>query len=450
MKNPLRIGASIRFHLSRFVALAVVALSPCIARGEPLQTEDWNLKLQSTYVFQYKPAFGASYSGAHSLLTSQERSYSFTGTAAIGVRLWQGAEFYFNPEVAQGVPLSHLTGLGGFTNGEIARTAGQTPVFYRARLFLRQTFGLGGEREQLPSEANQLAGVVDKRRLVITAGNVSVLDIFDDNAFSHDARTQFLNWSLFTHGAWDFAADARGYTWGLALEYYFDDWAVRAGRFIQPKQPNQQALDSRILRHYGDQIEIEHGHTVAGQDGKIRVLAFRNRARMSRFRDALEFAALNGGTPDINNVRFTEQVKYGFGLNLEQNVTGDVGIFARGSWADGQTETYAFTEIDRSLSAGASIKGQRWGRPEDTLGLAFVRNGLSRAHRDYLAAGGLGFFIGDGQLNYRPENIFETFYSLRVIKGAWVSADFQRIFNPAYNADRGPVSVGTVRLHAEF
>ncbi|HEY0335896.1 MAG TPA: carbohydrate porin [Burkholderiales bacterium] len=390
------------------------------------------------------------YTGANSLLPSQERSYSFTATAALGFRLWKGSEFYFNPEVAQGVPLSRLTGLGGFTNGEIARTAGQTPILYRARLFLRQTIGLGGGTENVESDMNQLAGIVDRHRVVITAGNVSVVDIFDDNAYSHDARTQFLNWSLVTHGAWDFAADARGYTWGLALEYYLDDWAIRAGRFIQPKQPNQLALDTRIFRHYGDQLEIEHRHALAGQPGKLRFLAFRNRARMSRFQDALAAAALTGDAPDINDVRFTEQVKYGVGFNVEQSVTPDIGVFARASWADGRTETYAYAEIDRSVSAGVSIKGTRWSRPEDTVGLAFASNGLSHPHRDYLAAGGLGFFIGDGRLNYRRENIFEAFYSWRVIKGAWVSADFQRIFNPAYNADRGPVSVGSIRLHAEF
>jgi high affinity Mn2+ porin len=436
----------------RFLIAIVAAFGSFAGEGrcEGLEVEDWNLKLQSTYVFQYKPSFGAAYSGRNSLLTTQERSYSFTATAALGVRLWEGGELYFNPEVAQGVPLSHLSGLGGFTNGEIARTAGQTPVFYRARLFLRQTFGLGGGREQLESKANQLAGVVDRRRVVVTAGNVSVLDVFDDNAFSHDPRTQFLNWSLFTHGAWDFPADARGYTWGLAAEYYFDDWTFRAGRFIQPKEPNQLQLDTRILEHFGDQLEVEHKHLLAGRPGKLRVLAFRNRARMSRFRDALDSAAATGAAPDIDTVRFTEHSKHGVGLNLEQSVTDDVGVFVRGSWADGQTETYAFTEIDRSLSGGVSIKGQRWRRPEDTLGVAFVRNGLSQAHRDYLAAGGLGFFIGDGRISYRPESIFEGYYSVRVVQGAWISADYQRIFNPAYNADRGPVSVATLRLHAQF
>jgi hypothetical protein len=302
----------------------------------------------------------------------------------------------------------------------------------------------------MESDANQLAGSVDRRRLVLTAGNLSVLDIFDDNAFSHDPRTQFLNWSLMTHGAYDYAADARGYSWGVALEYFHDDSRLRVGRFIQPKEPNQLALDPRIFKHYGDQIEIERAYALAERPGKVRFLAFRNVARMARYQDALDLAAQTGGAPDINAVRTVERVKRGFGFNFEQEISSSAGLFARASWADGQTETYAFTEIDRSLSGGVSVKGGTFGRPQDTLGMAYVRNALSTAHRDYLAAGGLGFFLGDGALNYRPEVILETYYSLNVAKDAWFSADFQRISNPGYNADRGPASVISARLHYGF
>jgi hypothetical protein len=281
-------------------------------------------------------------------------------------------------------------------------------------------------------------------------GNLSVLDVFDDNAFSHDPRTQFLNWALMTHGAFDFAADARGYSWGFSLEYFFDEWAVRFGRFMQPREPNQLTLDPAIFKHYGDQIEVERAHTLADKPGKLRLLAFRNRAVMSRYQDALDLSAQTGGTPDLNAVRFTEQIKYGFGINLEQNLSGSVGIFARASWADGATETYAFTEIDRSISGGLLIRGGGWGRAADSMGFAAARNGLSTAHRNYLAAGGLGFFLGDGALRYRPEDIFEAFYSLKLAGDFWVSADFQRIFNPGYNADRGPVNVVSGRLHYGF
>ena len=417
-----------------------------IGHAQEAQEEASGAKFQATYVWQRKSPFDAAYSGVNSLSPSREKSYSFTATAALGTRTWSGGELYFDPEVAQGVPLSRLTGLGGFTNGEIARITGPDPTLYRARLFARQTWGFGGGKENVESDANQLAGSIDRRRLVLTVGNLSVLDLFDDNAYSHDPRTQFLNWSLMTHGAYDYAADARGYSWGLALEYFHDPWAFRAGRFIQPKEPNQLPLDSRILKHYGDQIEIEHAHTVGGKPGKLRLLAFRNRARMARYQDALDLAAQTGGTPDIDAVRTGEQVKRGFGINFEQAISSDVGVFGRASWADGRTETYAFTEIDGSVSGGLSFKG----RAQDTFGIAFVRNRLSAEHRNYLAAGGLGFFIGDGRLNYRPEAVVEAFYSLSVLKNARVSFDLQRIGNPAYNADRGPVTVVSARMHYGF
>ncbi len=412
--------------------------------------EETTAKFQATYVWQRKSPLGAPYSGPHSLSPDREKSYSFTATAALGTRTWRGGELYFNPEVAQGVPLSGLTGLGGFTNGEIARTSGPNPHVYRARLFARQTWGFGEGSEKVESDANQLAGSVDRRRLVLTVGNLSILDIFDDNSFSHDPRTQFLNWSLMTHGAYDYAADARGYSWGFALEYLSDDCRLRAGRFIQPKEPNQLALDPRIFKHYGDQIEIERAYALAERPGKLRFLAFRNVARMARYQDALELAAQTGGAPDINAVRTVERVKRGFGLNLEQEVSPTVGLFGRANWADGQTETYAFTEIDRSLSGGVSVKGGTFGRARDSLGIAYVRSFLSAAHRDYLAAGGLGFFLGDGALNYRPENILEAYYSLNVAKDTWFSADLQRISNPGYNADRGPATVISARLHHGF
>jgi len=430
------------------LAGAALALSG-IARAQEAD-QDWDARFQATYVWQRKSPFGAAYSGPHSLSPDRETSYSFTATAALGIRPWSGGELYFDPEVAQGRPLSGLTGLGGFTNGEIARVSGPNPTLYVARFFVRQTWGLGGGTERLQTDANQLAGGVDRRRLVLTVGNLSVLDVFDDNAFSHDPRTQFLNWALMTHGAFDYAADARGYSWGFALEYFFDEWAVRFGRFMQPREPNQLTLDPAILKHYGDQIEVERAHTLADKPGMLRLLAFRNRAVMSRYQDALDLSAQTGGAPDLNAVRFTEQIKYGFGINLEQNLSGSVGIFARASWADGATETYAFTEIDRSVSGGLLAGGSGWGRPADSVGFAAARNGLSAEHRNYLAAGGLGFFLGDGALRYRPEDILEAFYSMKLARDFWVSADFQRIFNPGYNADRGPVNVVSGRLHYGF
>jgi hypothetical protein len=291
---------------------------------------------------------------------------------------------------------------------------------------------------------NQLAGSVASRRVVLTAGSLAVSDIFDANSQAHDARSQFLNWALLAHGAWDFAADARGYTWGAALEYYDGDWAVRAGRFLLPRESNGLPLDRHVLRHYGDQVELEHHHTWRGQDGTVRVLAFRDRARMGSFRDALASAA-PGAAPDVGSVR-RERSKTGFGVSLDQAVGGNAAVFARASRNDGQSETYAFAEIERSLSVGATLHV----RGSDTLGIAVVRNGLTQAHRDYLAAGGVGAFIGDGRLDYRQEAIAEAYYKIGLGRHAALSLDWQHIANPAYNGARGPVDVFGLRLHGQY
>ena len=434
--------------------LAMTAVAPAQAADEVEQT--WGITGQTTYIWQKKSAFTAAYTGPNSLSPARELSYSFTASLALGLRPWTGAEIYLNPEVAQGVPLSNLTGLGGFSNGEMARSSGATLTLYRARLFGRQTWALAGDdgqpapTEVVQADFNQLAGRVAKRRIVLTVGTVSVADLFDDNSYSHDPRSEFLNWSLMSMGAYDFAADARGYTTGAALEWFHDDWALRAGRFALPREPNQQSLNPKLLQHFGDQLELEHGHTLAGQPGRLRVLVFHDRTRLARFDAALALARRTGGTPDINAVRDRVQDKWGWGLGLEQALSPHIGLFARWSTADGQTETDAFTEIDRSLSGGLLIEGAAWQRAGDSLGLGFAHNEISRARRAYLAAGGISFFIGDGALRYRPEQVLEAFYKLQVVKGVTVSLNGQRILNPAYNADRGPVNLIATRLHLEF
>ncbi len=435
-------------RLCAVMGAALSALAPSL-HAETIAAETWSAHAQATYIWQDKPSFSAAYSGPKSLDSAAEKGYSFSATAALGARLWRGAELYADGEVVQGKALSGLTGLAGMSNGEQQKTSSANPTFYRARLFLRQSVGFGGEREAQESDAHQLAGMVDKNRLVVTFGNLAVTDIFDNSALAHDARSQFMNWSLLAHGAYDFAADARGYSWGGAIEYYTEDWAVRAGRFLQPAESNGLALDSRILRHYGDQIEIEHAHELGGLPGKLRLLAFRNHAVMGGFRDALATAQVDGGAPELSAVRKPAS-KRGFGIGAEQKIAADLGLFARASRNDGATEAYAFTEIERSISAGAALQGARWQRPTDSVGLAVVRNGLSAAHRDYLAAGGVGAFIGDGRLRYRPETIVEAYYSAAVGARAWLTFDAQRISNPAYNADRGPVGVASVRLHAQY
>ena len=415
------------------------------------ESEPWNAKFQATYIWQKHPGFSAAYSGVNSLLPSPEKSYSFTSTAFLGLRLARGTELYFNPEAVQGVAFSGLTGLGGLNNSELQKTAGARLKLYRARLFVRQTWGLGGEREAVESEANQLGGSRDKNRVVLSAGNLAVSDLFDTNAYAHDGRTQLMNWSFLTHGAYDFAADARGYSWGAALEYFGDDWAIRAGRFAQPKEPNGLPLDFAIGRHYGDQLELEKSYELFGQPGKARLLVFRNHVFTGGFSDALANAAVTGGVPDTALVRRLRS-KTGVGLNLEQALGSDVGAFARLARSNGETEVYAFAEIDRSLSVGTTIQGNSWGRPGDSVGLAYAQNGLTSSHQAFLAAGGIGFFVGDGRLNYRTEKIVEGYYSLGLplLRSSALSLGMQYIRNPGYNADRGPVKVVSVRLHTEF
>ena len=415
------------------------------------QIEDFNVKLQSTLVWQQKDAFTAPYSGTNSMSTNKENAYSWSITPFFGARLWRGAEAYFDPEFVQGDAISELHGLGGFTNGENQKGSNPQMRGYLARLFLRQSFNLGGESQTIESGQNQLAGIIDKRRLVLTLGRINITDIFDNNSFSHDPRTQFLNWSLMSQGAFDYAADTKGYTFGAALEFYYDDWAFRIGRFEEPKESNGVSLDTRLLKNYGDEAEIEKDYQINGKDGKARFLLFHNHAYMGSFQDAINYWKANAkvGVPDVGNVR-KESDKYGYGLNLEQMISTDIGVFARLSNADGQTETYSFTEIERSISGGTQINGNSWRRPNDVFGVGYAVNSLSKEHQEYLADGGLGAFIGDGKINYRPEQIIETYYSMNLMSGLKLSVDYQHITNPAYNGDRGPANFYGTRIHFEY
>jgi hypothetical protein len=414
-----------------------------------LRPEDWNANFQTTYIWQMHPAFSAAYDGLHSLRSQRETGYTLTATLFLGHRLWRGAELFFNPEMIQTVDLSDLHGLGGLSNGENQKTGGPTARLYSARAFLRQTIRLGGNEAPVDAGANQFGGEVSSRRLVVTVGQMALIDIFDSNAFAHDPRTQFFNWALMAGGASDYAADARGYTVGFAVEYYRDAWAFRFGHFAQPKESNGLALDYRLWAHFGENLEVEHRHALWGREGSVRLMTFFNYARMGGFSDALAYGTATGGTPAVANVR-RDRAKLGFGVGLDQNLTRDAGLFGRYSWNDGRTETYAFAEIDRSLTAGLALRGRLWFRPRDTVAASFVQNGLSDPHRDYLAVGGLGNFLGDGQLNYRPERAFEAYYSFTAFTGLWLTLDGQYIMNPGYNADRGPVTLVACRLHFEF
>lgn len=432
--------------LAAWLPLAVRAQTPEAAPESPV----WDLRFQSTYIWQYKPGFNAAYSGANSLVPGREYSTTFSATAYLGVRPWAGGEIYFNPELSQGHAFSNLTGVGGFTNGEVTRASSDSLQYYRQRLFLRQTWGQGGGHETREADLNQLAGTVDRNRVVLTAGNFSLLDVFDNNAYAKDSRRQFMNWSGMTHAAYDYAADARGFGWGAALEWYRDNWALRIGRMTGPVTPNDLPVDFYILNHYGDQIEVERGHLLGEQPGKVRLLLWRNRAVLARYQDAIDWGRANNRAPDIFQVRNSEQFKTGVGVNVEQALSSTTGVFLRAMQADGATETHAFTEADQSLATGVSLQGTAWGRAQDTLGLMLAQNGLSAQRRAYLEAGGISFFIGDGALRYAPETIFELYYSLGVARNTSLTLDYQRIQNPAYNADRGPVDFAGLRLHTEF
>lgn len=436
----------------RYLAQVVLALGASHTALAGDDYEEWTARFQTTYVRQVKPAMNAAYSGPNSLQADKEFSYTGTATAYLGFRPWRGGELYLNPEVTQGRPFSGLAGSSGFTNGELTRTAGSTPKLYRQRLFLRQTWGQGGGSEQLEADLNQMAGTVDKNRVVLTVGNFSSLDVFDDNAYAKDPRVHFMNAGFMAPLAYDYAADARGFGWGFALEWYRDDWVLRLGRMTGPKKPNMLPIDYQIGKHYGDQVELEHAHELWARPGRVRLLAWRNRANIASFRNALDYLKAN---PDadpqtILAVRNGEKIKYGLGVNIEQALTDNLGFFLRTMKANGHTETYAFTETDASIGTGLSLKGGGWGRGMDTLGIGFLRNSISKERRHYLEAGGISFFIGDGALNYRPEQIFETYYSLKAWKNTFVTADYQRMWNPAYNADRGPADFYAVRVHAEF
>lgn len=459
---------------NRFLPLAGTLFSlfwaavaqPCLAEsavdGDPVVDSEkampddsswYSLHGQATYVLQYKNRFNSPYEGEKSLLSTGDvgKSYTVTITPFLGVRLWQGTEVFYNPEAAQGAPFSDLSGLGGFTNGEMQRGNLVPMQFYNARAFIRQTIGLGGGVEHIEDGPNQIKGNVDKRRLTLTYGWFSALDYFDSNSYSHDPRTQFLNWSIMAAGAYDFAANARGYTYGVVGEYFDDGWTVRLARLAMPKTPNGMSLDYQLTKQYGDQIEVEREHKLLGQEGALRALFFQNRGIMATFNDAVAQAGQTGiNPPNILNARNGYQTKWGYVLNAEQAVFDDIGLFARWSWNNGQSETQAFTDISRSLSAGAAIKGNSWGRSDDTYGLAFALNGISSSQINYLNRGGNTMFIGDGRIAYQGERILETYYSVNIFKGAYLSADYQYIRNPAYNSDRGPVSFFALRAHIEL
>ncbi len=421
--------------------------------------EDISAKYQITLNKQWHPSFNTQVGdGPNSLTSGRDSMYTTSATAHWGFRPWQGGELYFDPEMVTGVPFAGaLVGVGGFTNGEITRAAGANPTFYRQRLFLRQTWGLGGEQEHVESDFNQLAGFVDSNRMVLTVGNFSILDVFDPNSYAKNQRTQFQNWGSWTYAAYDYAADARGYGWGFATEWYHNDWVYRIGRMTTPVTPNVEAVDLNLMQHYGDQIEIERSYNLGERPGSVRLLVYHDRAEMASFNDATAYLSrLNypaqSSPSALIAVRTGNKDKYGIGINFEQSLDPSVGFFLRAMKSDGKTETLAFTEVDSSLSTGFLVNGSNWKRPDDSVGMALMIDWVSADRLRYLEAGGVSFFIGDGYRNFRsaPEQILETFYSINFAKNNWITLDWQFLQNPAYNAERGPVNVFGVRYHGEF
>jgi high affinity Mn2+ porin len=436
--------------LLRALLLAVISLAipgPLRGQTDPPAPETWSFHGQATTVTQGHGAFSSPYAGDNSFEARKEIRNSFTSTLFLGRRLWEGAEVYVNPELAGGQGDSHVLGLAAAPNGEIYRVDSSELKVTLARLYLRQTWAFGGGSEAVAADQNQLAGSRTRRRLVLTAGKLALGDIFDVNAYAHDPRTQFLNWSLMDTAAWDYPADTRGYSWGAALELYWDDWALRAGSFMMPTKANGIYFDHQVSRAHGDVIELEHDHDFGGRAGHVRLLGYANHADMGSYRDSLQLAPL---APDVTATREPGRLKYGWGLSADQALTGDLGAFLRAGWNDGHTETWVFTEVDRALATGLVLTGATWTRPQDRLGLALSLNGLSPDHRDYLAAGGLGFMLGDGRLNYAQERLFETYYALPLGRFFTATLDAQRIWNPGYNRDRGPVDLYALRLHAQF
>jgi high affinity Mn2+ porin len=410
------------------------------------ESDRWEIHGQTTYLPQGYPAFHAPYSGPNSLTPAPQAQATWSNSLFLNARLWEGGEVYYNPELLQGFGLNDTVGVAGFPNGEAQKSNFPYPHYNTSRLFLRQTFGFGGEQEELASGPTQLGGKVDVSRLTLQAGKFAVIDVFDGNAYAKDTRKDFMNWSIWAPGAMDYSADKVGLSYGATAELNQKQWALRSGYFLMQSVSNSNSFDTNVFQRGMYIAELETRYSLFSQPGKLRTIVWLNSANSGSYRDTLNNPALN---LDISQTR-TGRIKYGYVVNLEQAVTDDIGLFGRWSWNDGKTEIMAFTDIDASLSLGTSIKGTKWGRPDDVIGLGGAINALSRDHRDFIAAGGLGILIGDGALNYRRERILETYYAYALTKQLTLTADYQLITNPAYNADRGPVHVFSGRFHGEF
>ncbi len=425
--------------------VALLTATPVFA--EDVGSEAWSLHGQATFVDLYQPAFHSPFQGANSLDPVANGRETFDLTLFAGARLWDGLEVYVNPEIDQGFGLSNTLGVAGYPSGEAYKVGKEAPYLRLQRLFLRQTFDLGGNSQAVDPGANQLGGARTADNLVLTAGKFSVVDVFDTNSLAHDPKADFLNWSLIDTGAFDYAADAWGYTYGATAEWTQDWWTLRAGLFDLSRVPNTTQL-VRGFGQYEIVSELEVRHDLLGAPGTVKLLFWVNRGRMGSYKDAVALGAATHSVPDTALVRRPAD-RGGFVANAEQKIDGDLSAFLRFGFDDGSEEAFEFTEINRNLALGLSLKGGAWDRANDTVGLAVVDNAMSRSAQDYFAAGGLGILIGDGALpRYRDEVILETYYNAAATDWLALSLDYQWIANPAYDAERGPVSVFGLRLHA--
>ncbi|HKB95842.1 MAG TPA: carbohydrate porin [Rhizomicrobium sp.] len=417
--------------------------------GPTAQAQDWAVHGQATFVEQFHPAFRAPFSGPSSLFGGAQGRETLDATLFLGAQPWDGGEAWADAEMDQGFGLSNTLGVAAFPSAEAYKVGKSAPYGRLQRLFFRQTFDLGGDVQEMEGGPNQFGGTRTSDNLVLTGGKFSVTDIFDTNSYAHDARGDFFNWGIVDAGAFDYAADAWGYSYGVAAEYSFAAWTLRGGLFDLSRVPNTTELESDFSQ-FELVGELERRIALFGQGGKIKLLGFVNRGRMGAYKDAVALAAFTGMPADTSLVRHYRS-RPGAALNVEQGLSEDLGFFLRASLNDGSQETYEFTDMDQSISTGLSLKGAAWDRKDDTVGLAFETSAISRSARAYLATGGLGLLIGDGRLmHYADELVVESYYDVQICKGVDAALDYQIIANPAYNADRGPVSVLGVRLHGEF
>ncbi len=418
------------------------------------QDSFWNrlwVSVQGNFIRQEQPAFDARYSGPNSLQPGAEHATSRVETLYTGFQIAKNLEVLVDIESAGGAGLSNALGVAGFPNMDVVRNPALPETPYFSRAMLHYTIPLSGETTESTRNPLSLASTVPVRRLELRAGKMSTVDFFDLNSIGSDSHLQFMNWAIVNNGAYDYAADTRGYSYGLVAECFAKSWAARFGEMLMPTVANGPTLDWNLARARGENFEFEyHATLIPKHTGVVRALGYVNHADMGSYREAIDgYLSGTDPVPDVTLYRKQGRVKYGFGLNGEQELTSLWRAFGRLGWNDGATESFAYTEIDRTAEVGSDFRGKHWHRSQDKVGAAFVANGISGDHRRYLALGGLGFILGDGGLNYGLEKIFETYYTAHVWRGISVAVDYQHVTNPGYNRDRGPVSVIGFRVHVE-